>query len=863
MPLNKLADTGQPLPLPDLQRTTFAIDGIARFVCNTWSEIQAAQMGGPFDVVVIGSGMYGAYCATKIFEFTQTAAVKPRILVLEAGPFLISEHFQNMTRIGGLFGVTLEPIVESDRAQFTEPNYANSGQFVQHHKCVGGKSLFWGGWTPRLTEADLNQWPDDVRDYLLQTGQPDGYEFVEREIGAVPAADFINGELFDIIKQKASSVLGENERLTAVEDAPIAVLGQSPGSGLFSLDKFSSLPLLLDNIRQDNDQTNANNNARRLFLVPNAEVLKLETVNGVVTEIVVALKNQFADNPKDTTQAQVVRLPLQPSASVILAGNTINSTRLALNSFPRPAALAPNGELMGRNLMAHVRGNFVWKVKRDLLGVPDQLKTELQTAALNIRGKTNTPAGEGQFHFQFYAAPNMNTPAFPGAANNPEEFLYRMVPNFEELDKILEAQTSGPISDRIVIGIRTCGEMFGDKTAAVGNTNSPTSWMNVNPFGGTGDDLYFENGQELRVPKAFVRFVETPADKKVREDQSGSAFKFISTLAGQPLASAADTNPNGNIQYFDPDRETSDEDGIGTTYHECGSLWMGRDFRNSVTDVNGRFHHIYNAYCADQALFPTAGSANPVPTGLALARKVARSIVERYQPAMPSTDEAGFQPLYTGNYAVDGWQYVGGQFDGQIPFFDVNGEQPILSAGIENPGFNSVLGVLWYTPTSFRDFVLKLEWKSFDITANSGIFLRIPRPLILDSDNFYNSSIEVQIDERGLQFSPANSVYGSPFHRTGAVYEVFPAQQWAAKQISSRAGNGRDFWNSYEIRLEGNQIEVKLNDQLVSQGTFPELQPPGQSNAPNTNGTKRSDGFIGLQCHTEVVQFRNIRIRPL
>lgn len=861
MPLNRLSETSESLPLPDIQRTTFSLDGIARFVCNTWDEVQAARMGGEFDVVVVGSGMYGAYCATKIFEFTQRSAVKPRILVLESGPFLISEHFQNLTRIGGLYGVTLEAIVEPSLAKIDEPNYVNQGKFNQHHRCVGGKSIFWGGWTPRLTNTDLDKWPQDVKNYLNLKGQPDGYEFVEREIGAVPAADFINGELFEILKQRAENVRSSVPTLTSVEDAPIAVLGQSPGSGLFSMDKFSSLPLLLDNIRQDSEQANANNNLRRLFLVPNAEVLKLETENSVVNEVVVALKNPFANNPKDPKQAQVVRLPLKPSAVVILAGNTINSTRLALNSFPRPSALAPNSELMGRNLMAHVRGNFVWKVKRDLLGVPNQLKNELQTAALNIRGKSNTSVGEGQFHFQFYAAPNMNTPAFPGAANNPEEFLYRMIPNFEELQDIIDAQTSGSMEDRIVIGIRTCGEMFGDKNATVGNINSPTSWMNTNPFGGTGDDVYSENGQDLRIPKAFVRFIETPADKQVREAQSVSAFSFIEALTGQPAGEAIKKDPNGPIEHFSGQDNNPDEDGIGTTYHECGTLWMGTDYEQSVTDANGRFHHVYNAYCVDQAIFTTAGSANPVPTGLTLARKVARSIVDRYQSA-EIIDEDEFQDLYNGNFVADGWKYTGSLFDAQVPFFNVSGGQPILGAGLDNPGFDSVLGVLWYAPKTFSDFILKLEWKSFDLKANSGIFLRIPEPIALD-DNFYNSSVEVQIDERGFRFdseNPANIFHGSPLHRTGAVYELFPAQQWAAKHISSRNSNERDFWNSYEIKLQGNEIEVKLNDKLVSSGTFPELL---GFDAPSDGNKKRSGGYIGLQCHTEVVQFRNIRIREL
>jgi choline dehydrogenase-like flavoprotein len=64
--------------------------------------------------------------------------------------------------------------------------------------------------------------------------------------------------------------------------------------------------------------------------------------------------------------------------------------------------------------------------------------------------------------------------------------------------------------------------------------------------------------------------------------------------------------------------------GLGTTYHESGTLWMGMDPATSVTDPLGRFHHVSNAYCCDQAIFPTVGSVNPVLTGLTLAHRLAQ-----------------------------------------------------------------------------------------------------------------------------------------------------------------------------------------------------------------------------------------------
>jgi hypothetical protein len=147
MVLNRLDNSGQSLQsIADVQRTTFSLDAVARFVCNTWEEILVAQSESQFDAIVMGSAMYGAYTASKLFEFGKDLPnQQPRILVLEAGPFLISEHFQNLTRLGNLFSSVLEPLVEpnSQGRKINEPsNYVNANKLNDHHRCVGGKSLF-------------------------------------------------------------------------------------------------------------------------------------------------------------------------------------------------------------------------------------------------------------------------------------------------------------------------------------------------------------------------------------------------------------------------------------------------------------------------------------------------------------------------------------------------------------------------------------------------------------------------------------------------------------------------------------------------------------------------------------------------
>src|SRR5947209_15021535 len=90
--LNRLAPTNQTV---EVQNTTLAIDVLGRYICSTWDEAVTSNTGVAFDVVVIGAGMFGAYCAEKIYRHANL-----RVLVLEAGPLLITEHVQNLTRIG-------------------------------------------------------------------------------------------------------------------------------------------------------------------------------------------------------------------------------------------------------------------------------------------------------------------------------------------------------------------------------------------------------------------------------------------------------------------------------------------------------------------------------------------------------------------------------------------------------------------------------------------------------------------------------------------------------------------------------------------------------------------------------------------
>jgi Domain of Unknown Function (DUF1080) len=97
---------------------------------------------------------------------------------------------------------------------------------------------------------------------------------------------------------------------------------------------------------------------------------------------------------------------------------------------------------------------------------------------------------------------------------------------------------------------------------------------------------------------------------------------------------------------------------------------------------------------------------------------------------------------------------------------------------------------------------------------------------------------EIQIDESG--YDHQNNIYGSPLHKTGAIYNLAPANRGNAKKPG--------FWNRFRIISTKAEIKIYLNGKSVS-SLSPLLK------------NKNTEGYICLQFHTNKIQFRNILIR--
>jgi hypothetical protein len=803
--LRRLFESPDPANTVEVQETTLGMDIVSRYHCNTWEEI-TSNGGAPFDVIVIGAGMFGAYCAEKVYRRGEQSFL--RVLVLDAGQHLVSEHAQNLSPMDivapGVAVVRFNAEDPGTRNRVWGSPWHSPQEFTGLAYCLGGRSIHWGGWAPQLMLQDFAHWPNEIRDYLRVdksgTGVPgatgitpvNNYEEVEQEIGVFDTTDYISRELHKVLFDKTTEVKDSTDfnvkipTIVDVEEAPLAVQAAPPASGLFSFDKYSSVPILFTAIRE---QGNLPNSARRLFVVPRAHVVRLKRENNRITEIDVSINGQRQTISKNNV--------MSPDCQVVLALGTIETTRLALESF---------GTLnMGRNLMAHLRSNLTCRIRRSALRKhidttkPDfVLPDMLEAGALLVRGSN----GAGRYHFQITAA------AIGPTSVNPEDVMFRAVPDVELLGRML----ANDQADFVAITIRGIGEMTGDKNADPAAPDAATkSWMNL------AFDVPDQRDQ-FQARRAWVNLVRSTPDEALWSAMDTAAVKLARRLAN--VLEPATTSPDleflhpGNVWQATPPATFRDK--IGTTHHEAGTLWMGTSEGDSVTNLDGRFHHVENAYVAGPAVFPSIGSANPSLTALTLARRTAHVIVDKLTPKV----ESGFTTLFDGT--LGGWQMAG---QGQ---FRIIGVSILESEG--GPG------LLWFNQREFDDFELRLDWRLSAVSDNSGVYLRVPL-LQNDFSPADRDGYEVQIDERGVD---DNGNPGSALHRTGAVYKLAPSNGAGSNPVGA--------WNRYQIKANGGDITVTLNGTPVAV-----LQ----------NGTRRTKGHIALQNHHpgSNVQFRNIRIK--
>jgi hypothetical protein len=899
------------------ESTTFSLDNMGRFLCNTLQEAfdSAAESAGghkrDFDVIVIGGGTFGAVVAEHLFIADATRS--RRILVLEAGPFVLPEHVQNMPFQGGA------PDLRVPWLNHPALNY--SGLIF----AIGGRSLTWGGWSPELLDGEMTTWPGTTRAALRPAAHPEAGYFAQasRQIGVKETNDFIYGPLHTALRTQLHAGLKAAGNMTGFTFADLldhpAVRYPDPGEpaidarilrdwlglpatdttsepklrelfkleaplavqsttlpGLFPTNKFSAVPGLIRAARiasGEADGVGAAVDARkRLMIVPGCHVQELIT-------------QTQADNWVRVTGVRVwqnggsVDIPLAPQrnsgqSAVVIALGTVETTRLALTTFQQSLA-GRAAQRMGTNLIAHLRSNLTIRVPKKSVeaNLPPTTFTSLQCSALLVKGK----ATNGRtFHFQITAS-GLNELGVDSEAE-----LFKKIPTLEHLEAMLRANDK-----TVVITIRGIGDMtprnaesFIDLSTLETDFNRPKAVVHLSNAKAT--------------PQEFPGSVETKNDRQTWDEMDAVSNKIALIFAGDEpfeilpnVANAIPVSAGTTAQRLAALAAFKDRrDPLGTTHHDAGTMRMGDNIADSVTNDFGRVHDTTNCYIAGPALFPTVGSPNPMLTGVALGRRSADllngSVLPGPDPVVSPQPEAGFRALFDGTDATfKKWRLAGPAGGGML---HLNGE--LFSYG------DGGLRLFYYAAEQFGDFTLRLQFRIFDTTNhNSGVFVRFPRPTLGLTDALKSrtsnepsfdpanaawkpviAGFEIQIDDnaRGDSRKDFYGINPEPDglfkNRTGAIYKIQAGDRvWHLNFNEPTAQNYTPgpplvpgVWFEYEIAVQGDNYTALLtNTQTGTRQQTTSFHNPDP-------GRGRTPGFIGVQAYAgNTVAWRHIRIKTL
>jgi hypothetical protein len=235
------------------------------------------------------------------------------------------------------------------------------------------------------------------------------------------------------------------------------------------------------------------------------------------------------------------------------------------------------------------------------------------------------------------------------------------------------------------------------------------------------------------------------------------------------------------------------------------------------------------------------------------------------QHATPATaPEPGFVSLFDGTQeAFAAWHTAG---PGRVDLVD-----GVISTGSRTEEF-AELGLLYYAPRTFADFVLRVEFRVIDPADNSGVFVRFLDPLSPippealsgpDANRLYPNRDSYAVNgawiaqDTGFEVQIADAAADNP---TGVIYDIPVGSDSGQQDFQRGPALVPGEWNDLEIEVVDDTYTVRLNGQQTTRFINPESR-RGKS--------PRDDprfGYVGLQTYPfnpGQVDFRNIRIREL
>ncbi|MFO1045375.1 MAG: DUF1080 domain-containing protein [Planctomycetaceae bacterium] len=191
--------------------------------------------------------------------------------------------------------------------------------------------------------------------------------------------------------------------------------------------------------------------------------------------------------------------------------------------------------------------------------------------------------------------------------------------------------------------------------------------------------------------------------------------------------------------------------------------------------------------------------------------------------------ELGYKSLFNGK-DLAGWEGEGGDIKS---CWSVE-EGLLVCSGQKGPWLRSV--------SEYGDFDLRLEYR-LSTGGNSGVYVRVPKDgnHHRENDKFPAAGFEVQI----LDDAAPQHLKLKDYQYSASIYDIAGANP----RVSRVPGE----WNTLEINCHGGRVTTWHNGYQVTDVNSTESP---------LLALRSVSGFLGLQNHSTVVKFRDIRIGP-
>ena len=191
--------------------------------------------------------------------------------------------------------------------------------------------------------------------------------------------------------------------------------------------------------------------------------------------------------------------------------------------------------------------------------------------------------------------------------------------------------------------------------------------------------------------------------------------------------------------------------------------------------------------------------------------------------------ELGYRPLFNGK-DFTGWEGEGGPTESCWSVED----GLLICSGQKGPWLRST--------AEHGDFDLRLEYR-LSTGGNSGVYVRVPKDgkHHRDKESEPAAGFEVQI----LDDAAPQHLKLKDYQYSASVYDIAGANP----RVSRPPGE----WNTLEINCRGQRVTTWHNGYMVTDVSSTESP---------LLGLRSVNGFLGLQNHSTVVKFRDIRIGP-